>query len=142
MNKRCRRKASCTGEGIYHRGEAATLSTPFRLRLPRSIYEEMVAHARAELPNECCGLVSGQWSVVSGQGSEGKSQESGEKGEGPLVTAERWYPLVSELASPTEYLSEPESMFRAAKDMRGRGLEIIAVYHSHPTTEPVPSRKD
>ena len=29
-----------------------------------------------------------------------------------------------------------------AKDMRAQGLEIVAVYHSHPTTEPVPSRKD
>lgn len=93
----------------------------------------MVAHARAELPNECCGLVSGQWPVVSGQESAARA---------PLVTAERCYPLVNELASPTDYLSEPKTMFRAVKDMRGRDLEIVAVYHSHPTSDPVPSRKD
>jgi proteasome lid subunit RPN8/RPN11 len=106
----------------------AILSTPFRLQLPRRLYEEMLAHARAELPNECCGVVSGQWSVVSGQAS--------------VVRAERCYPLVNELASPTEYLSEPRSMFRAVKDMRVHGTEIVAVYHSHPTSEPVPSQKD
>jgi proteasome lid subunit RPN8/RPN11 len=86
----------------------------------------MVAHARAELPNECCGLLAA--TVGSGQRAAG--------------SVKRCYPLVNELASPAEYLSEPTSMFRAVKDMRARGLDIVAVYHSHPTTEPVPSRKD
>jgi proteasome lid subunit RPN8/RPN11 len=33
-------------------------------------------------------------------------------------------------------------MFTAVRDMRRLGLEIVAIYHSHPTTEPVPSRTD
>jgi proteasome lid subunit RPN8/RPN11 len=41
-----------------------------------------------------------------------------------------------------EYLSEPESMFRADRDIRRRGLDYVAVYHSHPTSPPVPSKKD
>ena len=129
------------GKPRLHKGrhipsrESAALSTPFRLQLPRKIYEEMVAHARAELPNECCGLIAAQWSGISGQESATDTQS-------PRVLAEQCYPLVNELASPTEYLSEPRSMFRAVKDMRPRGLEIVAVYHSHPSSEPVPSRKD
>ncbi|OAI47995.1 hypothetical protein AYO44_08035 [Planctomycetaceae bacterium SCGC AG-212-F19] len=27
-------------------------------------------------------------------------------------------------------------------DMRSEGLEILGIYHSHPASEPVPSRKD
>jgi proteasome lid subunit RPN8/RPN11 len=79
----------------------------------------MVAHARAELPNECCGLLAG----VAG-----------------AVTCH--YPLDNTLASPVEYLSSPESMFAADRDMRRRGIEVVGVYHSHPTSAPIPSRKD
>jgi proteasome lid subunit RPN8/RPN11 len=33
-------------------------------------------------------------------------------------------------------------MFDAVRDMRGLGLEILAIYHSHPTSAPVPSKTD
>jgi proteasome lid subunit RPN8/RPN11 len=33
-------------------------------------------------------------------------------------------------------------MFAADRDRRRHGIEFLAVYHSHPTSEPVPSRKD
>src|SRR5262249_17493913 len=62
-----------------------------------------------------------------------------EAGEGGVVAR---YPLVNELASPTEYNAEPRGLFQAHRDMRDRGLEVLAVYHSHPTSPPVPSRKD
>jgi [CysO sulfur-carrier protein]-S-L-cysteine hydrolase len=90
------------------------------LQLPRTIYEEMLAHARAELPNECCGLLAGTPN-------------------GRVICR---YSLINEAASPKEYLSEPRSMFAAVKDMRGRQIDILAVYHSHPTSEPVPSKTD
>jgi proteasome lid subunit RPN8/RPN11 len=54
----------------------------------------------------------------------------------------RRYPLVNALASPTAYESEPKSMFAAVRDMQRLGIDILAVYHSHPTSEPVPSRTD
>jgi proteasome lid subunit RPN8/RPN11 len=100
--------------------EAPNLSTPFRLQLPRQLYEEMLAQARAELPNECCGLLAGT-------------------PDGRVLVR---YPLVNAAASPTEYWSEPRSLLAAHKDMRQRDIDILAVYHSHPTSEPVPSRKD
>jgi [CysO sulfur-carrier protein]-S-L-cysteine hydrolase len=83
----------------------------------------MVRHAKKELPNECCGLLAG---IV------GSSE----------LRAVKWYPLINETASPIEYRSEPRSMFEAIKDMRGPGYEIVAIYHSHPTSPPIPSRTD
>jgi proteasome lid subunit RPN8/RPN11 len=106
------------------------LSTPFCLLLPQRLYDEMIAQARAELPNECCGLLGGR--IV----------EAAEPGAPPRGLVERRYPLVNEAASPTEYLSEPYSMFAAEKNRRNDGVEFLAVYHSHPTSEPVPSRTD
>lgn len=96
---------------------------PFRLIVPAGVYADLVAHALAEQPNECCGLLAG---VVEGD-------------EGRVVAR---YPLVNELASPTEYNAEPRGLFQAHRDMRDRGLEVLAIYHSHPTSPPVPSRKD
>ena len=46
------------------------------------------------------------------------------------------------MASPTEYLSDPQSMFAAMREMRGEGSDVLAVYHSHPTSSAVPSRRD
>lgn len=96
---------------------------PFRLRIPRPAYEEMLDHARADRPLECCGLLAGR--VVDGVGE--------------VRAAHR---LANELRSPTEFLSEPRSLFAALKAMRADGTEALAVYHSHPSSPPVPSRKD
>ena len=96
---------------------------PFRLCVPRDLHAQMLRHAQSELPNECCGLLAGR--VADGVGR-----------------VEACYPLVNQLASPTEYLSEPRSMLAAVRDMRGRGIDVLAVYHSHPASAPVPSRKD
>jgi proteasome lid subunit RPN8/RPN11 len=95
----------------------------FELILPQSVHEEMVAHALAEQPNECCGLLAGV--VTDGLGR-----------------VERLYRLVNALASPVEYESDPRSMFEAMRDMTRRGIDVLAVYHSHPTSPPVPSAKD
>jgi|SRR5579862_3952882 len=83
----------------------------------------MFAHARAEFPNECCGLLAG--TVDSGQ-----------------AQAMRRYPLANSAASPVEYLSDPKDMFAAMRDMRQRGIDVVAVYHSHPTSEAIPSKTD
>ncbi|HJT78672.1 MAG TPA: M67 family metallopeptidase [Gemmataceae bacterium] len=103
------------------------MSTPFRLQVPRGVVEEMLAQAQAELPNECVGLLAGQVT------------EEGGRRLGRVVAR---YPLVNAAASPREYLSDPASMFAAHKDMRRRGLDVLAIYHSHPTSEAVPSRTD
>jgi proteasome lid subunit RPN8/RPN11 len=100
------------------------------LQVPRRFVEEMVAHARTELPNECVGLLAGRFGEATAAGGE------------RVGRVERRYPLVNAAASPREYLSDPKSMFAAMKDMWAHGLDVLAVYHSHPTSAAVPSRTD
>jgi [CysO sulfur-carrier protein]-S-L-cysteine hydrolase len=96
---------------------------PFRLRLPRSLYEEMVAQAVAEQPNECCGALAG--TVADGVGR-----------------VVRRYSLVNAAASPVRYHADEKSLIAAFKDMRQRDIDLLAFYHSHPTSAPIPSRTD
>jgi proteasome lid subunit RPN8/RPN11 len=84
----------------------------------------MLWHARAEEPLECCGLLAG---VIR------------EDGVGEVRLR---YPLLNAAASSVEFESEPRNHFSADRDIRRQGFEVLAVYHSHPTSEPVPSRKD
>jgi proteasome lid subunit RPN8/RPN11 len=83
----------------------------------------MLQQARTELPNECCGLLAGVR-------------------EGEVLRVLAIHPLINEAASPVEYRSEPRSMFEAVREMRKFDHEILAVYHSHPTSEPIPSQTD
>jgi proteasome lid subunit RPN8/RPN11 len=80
----------------------------------------MIEHARAELPNECVGMLVGSADgVVRGR-----------------------YPLVNELRSPERFLTEARSMLAAEKRLRAEQQEVLAIYHSHPTSAAVPSRYD
>jgi proteasome lid subunit RPN8/RPN11 len=103
-----------------------TLSTPFQLIISRRIYDDMIAQARSELPNECCGILAGTVHDSSSRVGEVSHR----------------YPLVNAAASVVEYLSDPKSMFEAVRDMRQRQIDILAIYHSHPGSDPVPSRID
>jgi [CysO sulfur-carrier protein]-S-L-cysteine hydrolase len=88
----------------------------------------MLAHAHAELPAECCGLMAGHPPDASNRP--------------PTASVEVRYPLLNRLLSPTEYESDPKSMFAAKRDWEARGIDVVAVYHSHPSSAPIPSRKD
>jgi proteasome lid subunit RPN8/RPN11 len=101
-----------------------TMANRYRLRIPRAVYEEMLQQAHAELPNECCGLLAG---AISTDGTAEVSHR---------------YALINVLASPVNYESEPKSMLAAFKAMRAQEVELLAIYHSHPTSPPVPSRTD
>jgi proteasome lid subunit RPN8/RPN11 len=103
--------------------EKVNSSTPFRLMIPRPLYAEMIAQAVDEAPLECCGVLAG--TVTEGVGE---------------VVAR--YPLANAAASPTEYESDGRAMFDAWREMRERGIDVLAVYHSHPTSPPVPSKTD
>jgi len=89
------------------------------LRLPAAVAEELVAHARAELPNECCGMVGGRGG-----------------------TAERVWRAVNTEASPYMYVMEPREQLRIMDEIDEAGLDLLAVYHSHTRSAAYPSRTD
>lgn len=83
--------------------------------------ERIFAHARQSDPAECCGLIGGtQERVIS------------------------IYPLENVAADPnTSYEAAPEDLFAAQRQMRERGEELLAIYHSHPrSAQPAPSETD
>ncbi len=84
----------------------------------------MLAHARAEYPNECCGLLTG---LI----------DEGQKAWRAIARL----PLVNEAASPVEYFAAA-SLLHAEKERRRLGHELLAIYHSHPASAPIPSCTD
>ncbi len=101
------------------------MSTSFRLLLPAQLLADLFAQARAELPNECCGLLAGRLEA-----------------DGKVGRVVKRYPFVNALASPVEYNADPRGLFEAVRDMRRLGLVELATYHSHPASDPIPSQKD
>jgi proteasome lid subunit RPN8/RPN11 len=99
------------------------VSTAFRLALPLEIRDAMFAQAQQELPNECCGWLAGQR-------------------EGDLARVQKRYPLTNSAASPTKYFASERDLLDADRDMREKSLELLAIYHSHPTSDPIPSKTD
>ena len=89
------------------------------MRIPRSIYDEMVEHARDEVPNECCGLIGGR--------------------DGEAVTL---YRAVNSEGSPLRYNLDPQDQFRIMSEMEEKGEELAAIYHSHTASPAYPSQTD
>jgi [CysO sulfur-carrier protein]-S-L-cysteine hydrolase len=87
------------------------------LRVPERIIHQM--HTLAETPIECCGLLAGHGGHVT-----------------------QLYPIPNELASPTRFRTDAKAMLAAQRQMREHQQDLIAVYHSHPTSDPIPSATD
>lgn len=94
-----------------------------RLVIPQSVVEEMLAHARAESPQECCGILAG---IVHDRVGEVRER----------------YPVRNDLASPIRYATNPRDLLSVSRATRLAGWDWLAVYHSHPTSAAVPSRVD
>jgi proteasome lid subunit RPN8/RPN11 len=92
------------------------------ITLKQEHVDEMCAHARAASPAECCGLVGGK--------AQGR--------------AESIYRLRNAAHDPlVAYEAAPEELFAVQREMRGRGQQLLGIYHSHPrSAEPVPSERD
>ena len=87
--------------------------------IPAEVIAELLAHARSEAPNECCGLLLGRRGVISSS-FRARNLE----------------------ASTTRYLIDPEDHFAAMRAARERGLRVVGAYHSHPASPPAPSPSD
>lgn len=90
------------------------------MQIARELYDQLVAHARSEAPNECCGIVSAN-------------------GDGRAVKV---YPATNVFASPLRYEVDPQDLVRIWGEIDDADLEIGAIYHSHTRTVPEPSQTD
>ncbi|CAM3567141.1 Mov34/MPN/PAD-1 family protein [Smaragdicoccus niigatensis] len=85
------------------------------------LVEAMVKHARADHPDEACGIIAGP---------EGSDQ--------PL----RFVPMVNAERSPTFYRFDSGEQLRLWREMDRNDEEPVVIYHSHTATEAYPSRTD
>lgn len=90
-----------------------------KLAVPESIYQQMLEHCRAGLPNEACGFLGGR-----------------------AGTVERFFPLRNAAASPVYYRPDDKQMLAAMAEIDDKALELTAIFHSHVASAPRPSVTD
>jgi proteasome lid subunit RPN8/RPN11 len=91
------------------------------LSIPAAMIEQIVAHARADHPDEACGIIAGP------TGSD---------------TPTRLVRMLNAERSPTFYRFDSGEQLRLYRQLDAAGEEVIVVYHSHTGTEAYPSRTD
>jgi proteasome lid subunit RPN8/RPN11 len=89
------------------------------LRIPESIHADLIAHSREGFPLEVCGILGGTVESVSAI-----------------------YRMVNTDDSNEHFMMEPREQFKVVKDLRAKGLSILAIYHSHPESPARPSIED
>jgi len=91
------------------------------LTIDQATYHAIVAHARADHPDEACGVVAGP--VGSGR-------------------PERFIPMVNAARSTTFYEFDSMDLLKLYREMEDRDEVPVVIYHSHTATEAFPSRTD
>jgi proteasome lid subunit RPN8/RPN11 len=91
------------------------------LTIGSGLYEQIVAHARRDHPDEACG-------VIAGPAGQDRPQ--------------RFIPMTNAERSPTFYRFDSMEQLRVWREMDERDEEPVVIYHSHTATEAYPSRTD
>jgi [CysO sulfur-carrier protein]-S-L-cysteine hydrolase len=89
------------------------------MRISRDDYDAMIAHAREEAPNECCGMVASRDSEIV-----------------------RVYRTTNVEASPFRFVIDGREQYEIYSEIEDAELELGAIYHSHTRSEPRPSQTD
>lgn len=95
------------------------------IHIERGPWREMVNHAQAAFPNECCGAMLG---TIDGQTK--------------TVTVALVLDNVSSGSQRAHYELRPEDLLRADREARERKLDLIGIYHSHPDCDAYFSETD
>ncbi len=90
-----------------------------KLEIPVEIFEQIVVQAKYGAPLEVCGILAGCGGKV-----------------------EKLYKMENTDKSNEHFTMEPAEQFAVIKDIRAAGLEMLAIYHSHPETPARPSQED
>lgn len=89
------------------------------ITIPQTLWDEMRDHVEHNLPEEACGLVGGKdW------------------------LASTIIPVTNELHSTTAYRMAPEEQLKALLRLEDANIDLIAIFHSHPSGPPYPSITD
>src|ERR1700749_1041014 len=91
------------------------------LTIPRPLYDKIVAHARADHPDEACGVIAGP------AGSD---------------RPERFIAMMNAERSPTFYRFDSAEQCRVWRGMDDKDEEPVGIYHAHTATEASPPRPD
>ena len=89
------------------------------MKVPQEMLDEMIAHARGDAPNECCGL-------IGGSPEEALSVHRAEHAE----------------ASPFRYSIAPREQLELMNRIDDDGQQVAGIYHSHTRTPAYPSQTD
>ena len=87
--------------------------------IPNHLFDEIILHCREIYPNEACGILAGKGRVV-----------------------QKVYKMTNIENSGVSYIMEPKEQFTVMKEMREEGLDMVAMFHSHPHSDAYPSPKD
>ena len=91
------------------------------LQIPGALLDQVIAHARADHPDEACGVIAGP------VGSD---------------RPERFIPMANAERSPTFYRFDSMEQLAVWRDMDDQDEEPVVIYHSHTATQAYPSRTD
>lgn len=89
------------------------------MRISRELYDRMVAHARRDHPNECCGMIGTR---------DGEAVEV--------------YEAENRAHSPLRYELDGADQLRIQNALDAAELDLGAIYHSHTRSAPYPSQTD
>ena len=89
------------------------------LVLPRTMVDQVLAHARRDHPDECCGVIAGRDGVAT-----------------------RLFEMTNAERSPTGFTFDSAEWLQVYRDIDDADEDLLVVYHSHTMTEAYPSRTD
>ena len=89
------------------------------MRIEQRHVDEMIAHSRRDMPNECCGILSGTGDMV-----------------------EELHAMTNVEASPFRFSMDPLEIMKVDQAAGEAGRELLVIYHSHTHTEAYPSDTD
>ena len=89
------------------------------MRISRELLDDVIAHARADAPNECCGMIASR--------------------DGEAVAVHR---ARNRAASPLRYEIDGMEQYQLQTAIEDAGNDLGAIYHSHTRSAPYPSQTD
>ena len=111
-------------DGYYPGAAGHAHPGPLTVSLPAAMRDDIVAHSRAAVPNEACGIIVGERAAADGG------------------RARCWVALRNPLASPYRYAIDPEDLLRLTVETDDADEVFWAIVHSHVASPARPSPTD